>query len=108
MGRGPRVFVMSDYLVIAFPNLLSTGFQVTSTATTDYNCIAWAAGDDTWWWPDGSGFGYWPPQSQREETLDAFIAAYNAVGYEPCADGLLVDPLIRAGAIKWPTCKRKG
>ena len=81
---------MSDYLVIAFPNLLSKGYQVTSSATTDYNCIAWAAGDDTrWWWPDGFGFGYWPPQSQRAETLDAFISAYSVIGYEPCADGLL-------------------
>ena len=90
MGRGPWLFVVSDYLANAFPDLLSTGFQVTSAATADYNCIAWAAGDDTrWWWPDSFGFGYWPPQSQRAETLDAFIAVCKALGYEPCADGLL-------------------
>ena len=47
-------------------------------------------GDDSrWWWPDGTGLGYWPEQSPREETLNAFVAAYNVVGYEPCLDGQL-------------------
>ena len=81
---------MSNPLERVFPKLVSTGYQVTSPATTDYNCIAWAAGDDAeWWWPDRSGFGYWPPHIERAETLEAFIAAYGTLGYEPCADGEL-------------------
>lgn len=70
-----------------FPNLLTTGYQITSSATPDYNCIAWAAEDTTvWWWPDAFGFYYWPPDIPRTETLAAFIAAYSLLGYLPCLD----------------------
>jgi hypothetical protein len=70
----------------AFPILLSTGYHITSPSTTDYNCVAWAAEDNAaWWWPDAYGFGYWPPQAIREETIDAFIDAYRLLGYQPCA-----------------------
>lgn len=53
-----------------------------------YNCIAWAADNDTrWWWPDAANIGYWPPSVPRVETIDAFIQAYATEGYVPCADG---------------------
>ena len=40
----------------AFPALVGTGYFVTSPATPEYNCIAWAAGEtDRWWWPDPMG-----------------------------------------------------
>lgn len=55
-----------------------------------YNCIAWAAGNDTrWWWPDASNIGYWPPSVPREETIAAFVSAYALQGYAQCADSTL-------------------
>lgn len=68
-----------------FPNLLIQGYSITSTATPEYNCIAWAADDDeVWWWPDSMNTAYWPPQIQREETIEAFIQAYETLGYVQC------------------------
>jgi hypothetical protein len=70
------------------PNLTSTNHVVTSPFKARYNCIAWAAGNDTrWWWPVGRY--YWPPNVPRVETLDAFIAAFATLGFVECADALL-------------------
>jgi hypothetical protein len=55
-----------------------------------YNCIAWAAGDtENWWWPSGSPDDYWPPGVPCEESLDAFVLAYQTLGYVACDDGCL-------------------
>jgi hypothetical protein len=60
-------------------------YAVTSPRQPAYNCIAWAAGDDTrFWWP---GTGYWPDGVNEAETLDAFIAAYATLKYKVCKDG---------------------
>jgi hypothetical protein len=71
-----------------FPNLSAADHEITSAASRLYNCIAWAAGDtQRWWWPDDPriGYGYWPPGVVREETLNAFIAAYRTLNYHPCS-----------------------
>jgi hypothetical protein len=66
-----------------FPGLRQTHWAVMSPQTPEYNCIAWAAGDPTrWWWPDAAGDYYWPPGVPREETVEAFIAAFARLGYE--------------------------
>ncbi|MBX9627146.1 MAG: hypothetical protein K2X82_25310 [Gemmataceae bacterium] len=72
----------------AFPNLTATNYSVTSDPTDRYNCIGWAAGDDrNWWWPVGiTKRGYWPDGVPREETVEAFVAAFATVGFEPCPD----------------------
>jgi hypothetical protein len=71
-----------------FPNLASEGFTTTSPASRKYNCIAWAAGrDDAWWWPDQQLVCHWPDTAPRCETLDAFVAAFAILGYQPCPDG---------------------
>jgi hypothetical protein len=70
-----------------FPKLAATGYTVTSLPTADYNCIAWAAGvTDAWWWPDPLGVSFWPPAARREETIAAFVEAFQTLGYVPCAD----------------------
>lgn len=50
------------------PDLEGTTVQITSPSTRDYNCIAWAAGDNSRVWspavgPGGQSVGgyYWPP-----------------------------------------------
>jgi hypothetical protein len=64
-----------------FPNLRRGEYQVTSSESPDYNCIAHAAGkDDNWWWPDDEP-AYWPDGLPKEETLEAFILAYESEGY---------------------------
>jgi hypothetical protein len=70
-----------------FPDLPRTGYSVTSPVSTDYNCIAWAAGvTDEWWWPDPMGINSWPASVRREESIAAFVEAFQSLGYVPCLD----------------------
>lgn len=73
-----------------FPRLTRRNHAVTSPASCEYNCIAWAAAEsDRWWWPDAMGVSYWPPTAPREETLRAFESAYGSLGYRRCDTGEL-------------------
>jgi hypothetical protein len=70
-----------------FPSL-SHRARITSPEDDCYNCIAWAANDtDHWWWPLPGA--YWPPDVPVDNTVDAFVAAFATLGYEPCVDGEL-------------------
>ena len=61
-------------------------FQVTSESTSQYNCFAWALGEDSRWIdPDG----YWPENIPNDGTVDSFVELFRAAGYEPCDDGSL-------------------
>lgn len=43
---------MVSRLEEAFPNLTAGNYRITSEPDRDYNCIAWAAGDNRkCWWP---------------------------------------------------------
>jgi hypothetical protein len=73
-----------------FPNLGSSGYIITSPQSITYNCIAWAANIDyQWWWPDRDYLCYWPDQVPREEKLEAFIKAFQKLGYSLCSEGSL-------------------
>jgi hypothetical protein len=64
---------------------LTDSFQVTSWPAERYNCVAWAADDPSnWWWPDPDGESFWPRGVERQDTVEAFIAAFRTIGYEPC------------------------
>jgi hypothetical protein len=79
---------VTEHLEREFPRLALNGYSVTSEATAEYNCVAWAAGDDSrWWWPDAMDQYYWPPTAPREESVRSFVAALAAVGFEPCLNG---------------------
>ena len=70
--------------------------QIKSPETDDYNCIAWAAGDDKQWWePDIWAIFYWPPGVPRQMTLDAFIKAYETLGFVRCQNCKLEDNIIK-------------
>lgn len=72
-----------------FPGLKTSPYHITSPATRDYNCIAWAAGDTTrWWWPD-PGADYWPLGAPAELAIDAFVRAFETLGYVPASDAEL-------------------
>lgn len=65
------------------PGLTNTNHAITSPVKNRYNCIAWAAGDDRrWWWPTFQS--YWPPNTPRDVTLDAFVRAFETLGYSEC------------------------
>jgi len=73
-----------------FPNPSGTGYAFPSPADSICNCIAWAAGvTNDWWWPDPMGVSAWPPGVRREETVAAFIEAFQALGYVAAADDSL-------------------
>lgn len=80
-----------------WPNLLRTGYKVTSPADPYYNCFAWAAGETQLWWaPPTDPFGsfkksYWPPGVAQENTLEAFIQAYATIGFAVC-DNAELEP----------------
>jgi hypothetical protein len=68
----------------ALPRLTGDNYRITSAASWEYNCVAWAAGvTDAWWWPVPGRF--WPAGVPREESLAAFVAAFATLGYEPCS-----------------------
>lgn len=69
-----------------FPGLPFDGYTVTSSTSVRYNCIAWAAGDDTQRWePDPLQYFHWPDGVPREQTIDAFVQAFATLGYEECS-----------------------
>lgn len=68
-----------------FLNLKGSDYQITSPATTMYNCVAWAVGESTcFWWPVKEFGCYWPADAPFAETLAAFIAMFASLGYETC------------------------
>lgn len=73
-----------------FPRLSGAQYQVTSAASEDYNCIAWAVGDSArWWWPDLLQKRYWPSGIAREESLAAFVEVFESLGFVACHDEIL-------------------
>jgi hypothetical protein len=75
---------------VQFPHLRIDRYSVTSPETPDYNCIAWAVHDtERWWWP--SPYSYWPDQAPEEATLEAFVRAFQILGFEPCDDDALEE-----------------
>lgn len=70
------------------PSLNALNHEVTSPSANRYNCIAWAAGDQSrWWWPASSY--YWPVGAPRERTLSAFLEAFETLGYVECESATL-------------------
>lgn len=77
---------------LQFPHLQPGSYEVTSPPDSRYNCIAWAAGDDSrWWWPGPyiTGGYYWPSQVPATETVDSFVQAFELLGYHLTNDGQL-------------------
>ena len=78
------------WILLHFENAAPRGFDAQRDCKSDrdpnYNCIAWAAGDQsTPWWPTADPLApyYWPFLND-EETLDNFVRAFEILGYEDC------------------------
>jgi hypothetical protein len=80
-----------------FPDLFLSGYGVTSPEDPQYNCIAWAAGDentDAFWTPYMIGGGYYWPEDKvpRNAKVATFIKLYETVaGYVVCNTGDLEE-----------------
>jgi hypothetical protein len=71
-------------LIEKFPALEGSGFDVTSPIDYGYNCIAWAAGDNSkWWWP-GNSETFWPAGCDSGVKVSSFVEAFQNLGYEKC------------------------
>lgn len=71
-----------QWLKQEFPAFNLFHYQITSPATKQYNCIAWAADrNDKWWWPIKA---YWPGHGRQDESLKTFIEAFSKMRYVPC------------------------
>ncbi|OIP70467.1 MAG: hypothetical protein AUK48_13675 [Oscillatoriales cyanobacterium CG2_30_44_21] len=78
------------HLELRYPNLAKTEYCVTSPKSQEYNCFAWAAGDqERWWQPTPEDEFYWVGGVLMEETLSAYIQAYQTLGYMPCDNSAL-------------------
>ena len=93
MGAGEGVagaVSFEDWIRVAsatFPRLTVRNCRPTSPVDENYNCIAWAVGDqEHWWWPDPLFLNYWPPEVPREESLQAFERALGLAGYVERSD----------------------
>jgi hypothetical protein len=62
---------------------------VTSIATGNYNCIAWALEDTThFYWTGPKEFFYWPEGISREESVESFIQLFLLHGFVVCPNAL--------------------
>lgn len=67
------------------PSLGEFDYQPTSASTPGYNCVAWAAGDDTKFWsPDVLGGYYWPDGLPCLATVGVLEQLFRREGYERC------------------------
>jgi hypothetical protein len=73
-----------------WPGLAQTQYRITSPHTGDYNCLAWAIEEnDRWWSPLPEADYYWPEGVPREVSVEAFVKAYETLGFVVCEDGEL-------------------
>jgi len=72
-----------------FPRLKSDRYKITSPATTEYNCFAWALGrSDVWFSPVAVGGYYWPSELAMNTDPGTMIDLFRREGgFEPCVDG---------------------
>ena len=69
-----------------FPALNNNNHTINSLYSTSYNCIAYAANrTNKWWWPNPQGQDdFWPSGVPNNDSIEAFVLAYNTIGYTSC------------------------
>jgi hypothetical protein len=68
-----------------FPDLAAVGYSPKSEKSAVYNCIAYAAGDETRKWEGYREIGYYWPEGAREgHTLDALRSAFEQLDSAVC------------------------
>lgn len=74
-----------------FPRLTPANHRVTSPATIDYNCVAWAAEDSENWWQPGI---FWIPADwpAHDSGLGALENVFRSLGYADCGPDVVLEP----------------
>jgi hypothetical protein len=79
-----------QHLEEIFPHLASAGYSPKSEKPRAYNCIAYAAGDETRKWVGYREIGYyWPDGAKEGHTLNALRSAFEQQGYAYCDNSTL-------------------
>lgn len=73
---------MAVWIDDAFPGLAAESYTITSEPNEAYNCIAWAAGDQTTWWSHASGYRW--PSAGRTPLIDSLVEVFVGLGFETC------------------------
>jgi hypothetical protein len=70
------------HLEAIFPDMAAAGYSPKSEQSAVYNCIAYAAGDETTKWQGFRETGYyWPGGAEEGHSLEALISAFEQLGY---------------------------
>jgi hypothetical protein len=69
-----------------FPDIRQAGYQITSEIDLGYNCVAYAAEDQTRWWEPFRPDAYWPDGVALDDTLEGFVVLFESLGFELCDD----------------------
>ena len=78
---------MIDNLRRKLPNLPIASVTITSDATPEYNCVAWAVGENERWWEAGMmPDSYWPAEALNTNDLRGWMEAFRSEGFEVSAD----------------------
>src|SRR5438034_2166906 len=80
-----------EHLERRFPSLSSIGYKPKSAQSLDYNCVAYAAGDETRVWQPSPVGGYWPPEADRGFGIEHLVSAFEQEGFMLC-DGDALEP----------------
>lgn len=87
---------MAHRLETWFPNIVRSGYTITSPEDWSYNCFAFAVDDRENWWDlrrkriTPSMRGFWYDDVPPGRSIDALVGAYQKHhGFELCADGSL-------------------
>src|SRR5262245_26234316 len=95
MGHAKRVQDMMEgpaHLEAIFPDLAAAGYSPKSPKSPVYNCIAYAAGDDTRKWVGYRVLGYhWPEKAKEGHAFEALVSAFEELGYA-ASDSEALEP----------------
>lgn len=93
-----------------FPNLASTGYQVTSCRADEPNCIGWALNDGHCWDPlglaQGTHFYHWLDDLPANFLVETITELFYRHGFTNCPDGAL-EPGVEKVAIYFDRHKQE-
>lgn len=120
-GRRPRRSstagrIAETMLESALPVLKQGNYRIVLPESEQYNCIAWAAGDETRWWhpfaardvgPRCAAHGlsahcFWPRRADDAHEMTNYLFAFERLGYRVCTRSFdpVVDPVANAAEIE--------
>ncbi len=74
-----------------FPRLTPDNHRVVGPEDPTYNCVAWAAGDNTRWWQPG--WHWLPPDCSRDDHgMGALEGVFLRLGYADCDLNASLEP----------------